>query len=257
VPATQTTFTVYSLQHGTNYIFTVKAKDLAGNSSIASNSIYSIYRDSRDNIWIGTFNAGVNLVSRDINRFIHYKHLALKNSLSHNKVLCIYEDAEKNVWIGTDGGGANLFDPKTGRFITYRYNAKNKNSICGDYVLSICEDSKGNLWFGTWADGITVYNKAKNTYRHFKNNPDDLSSVEQGKGPQTPAPRPAPPPRFKSVRQRETARKPLPDKSTSDVDQLGSSGNSGSSPRLRPALEPDDATCAKVQCTRGILRARP
>jgi fibronectin type 3 domain-containing protein/predicted esterase len=35
----QTNFIVYSLTHGQNYVFTVKAKDLAGNSSIASNQV--------------------------------------------------------------------------------------------------------------------------------------------------------------------------------------------------------------------------
>jgi hypothetical protein len=39
VPANQTDFTVYSLTNGQSYVFVVKAKDHAGNSSVASNQV--------------------------------------------------------------------------------------------------------------------------------------------------------------------------------------------------------------------------
>jgi signal transduction histidine kinase/streptogramin lyase len=44
-------------------------------------------------------------------------------------------------------------------------------------VLGVCEDSKENLWIGTWGDGVTVFNKAENTYKHFKNDPNNTASL--------------------------------------------------------------------------------
>ncbi|HLG41656.1 MAG TPA: two-component regulator propeller domain-containing protein, partial [Chitinophagaceae bacterium] len=138
---------------------------------------YSICRDNKNNIWVGTFNAGLNIVNRDAVKFTHYKHIPFKNSLSYNKVLCIYEDSKDNIWVSTDGGGLDFFDPKTSVFTNYRHQAGNKNSICGDYVLSVREDYKNNLWVGTWADGITVFNREKNSFKHFKNDPADKSGL--------------------------------------------------------------------------------
>jgi len=41
----------------------------------------------------------------------------------------------------------------------------------------MCEDSKGNIWLGTWGKGVTVYNPVEHTFRHFKNDPDDPTSL--------------------------------------------------------------------------------
>ncbi|MEO5563938.1 MAG: two-component regulator propeller domain-containing protein, partial [Chitinophagaceae bacterium] len=147
--------------------------------SLNNNSVYAIYKDTKSNMWLGTFNGGVDMVNADGNKFAHYKHILSRNSLSNNNVLCIYEDSRKNIWIGTDGGGLNLFDPLTGKFVCFKNEKNNKNSICGNYVLSVCEDRKGNIWVGTWGSGVTVFNKEMNIFRHFKNepaNPNSLSS---------------------------------------------------------------------------------
>jgi signal transduction histidine kinase/ligand-binding sensor domain-containing protein len=139
--------------------------------------VYSIYKDSYGNMWVGTFAGGVNILSKDINLFDHYKHTSAPNSLNHNNVLSFCESRNGKIWVGTDGGGLNLFDPSTKKFTYYTHDPKNNNSICGNYVLGVCEDSKGNVWVGTWADGITVFNPGSGEYRHFKNKPGDLSSL--------------------------------------------------------------------------------
>ncbi|MES1249287.1 MAG: two-component regulator propeller domain-containing protein, partial [Chitinophaga rupis] len=146
-------------------------------TSPGSNSPYAIYRDSKKNMWIGSFTGGVDFVNRDASKFVHYKHNSSPGSLSDNHVLCISEDSKENIWIGTDGGGLNLFDPKTGRCAHYRHDAHNANSLGGDNILKVMKDSRGNLWIGTWGEGITVFNKARNSFTHFKNDLTRASSL--------------------------------------------------------------------------------
>ena len=81
--------------------------DELDNGSIGSNSIYSICRDTKGNMWVGSFTGGIDFLNAD-NKFEHYKHNSLPNSLSSNLVLCIYEDSKQNIWVGTDGGGLKL-----------------------------------------------------------------------------------------------------------------------------------------------------
>jgi signal transduction histidine kinase/ligand-binding sensor domain-containing protein len=154
-------------------------QDDADKTSLNDNSIWSIHRDDKGNMWTGTFSGGINFVSRDANKFIHYRHTNSPFSLSNNSVLSICGDSKENVWIGTDGGGMNLFDDKKGTFTHYKHDPLNNNSICGNYILEIFEDSDGNIWIGTWANGITVFNKEKNSFKHFKydpSNPNGISS---------------------------------------------------------------------------------
>ncbi len=152
--------------------------DDVDHESLSNNSIYDICRTTDGNMWIGTFNAGVEQVNLS-SRFLDYKHSSQATSLSDNHILSITEDSRQRIWIGTDGGGVNLFDPATGSFTRFLHDPKNPQTVCGNYVLTVCEDSRHEIWIGTWGDGLSVYNPVTKTFRHFKNdlsNPSSLSA---------------------------------------------------------------------------------
>jgi ligand-binding sensor domain-containing protein/signal transduction histidine kinase len=165
---------IFNVRTGT---FDNHLQDDADHASLNSKSIVSLCKDAKGNMWVGTFSAGINFVSRDADKFIHYRHTTSPFSLSNNNVLAIFEDSRQNLWIATDGGGMNLFDVKKGTFTAYKHDPADKNSICGNYVLEIFEDSYGNLWIGTWGNGITVFNKEKNTFKHFKYDTSNLKGL--------------------------------------------------------------------------------
>lgn len=142
--------------------------DEVDKESLSSNSIHSLYKDSFGNIWLGTWNSGLNFMNYDKRVFRHYRRTSSTGSLSSNHVLCIYEDSKKNFWIGTDGGGLNLFNRKSGTFFYYQHQINNPQSLGGNYVLSVCEDDNENIWIGTFGDGISIYHKEKNLWKHLK-----------------------------------------------------------------------------------------
>ncbi len=74
--------------------FKIIEHDDFDNNSLSSSSINCIYKDPRGNIWIGTYNAGVNFIDPDRSKFTHYKHSLTGNTLSNNNVLSIYEDTK-------------------------------------------------------------------------------------------------------------------------------------------------------------------
>ncbi len=165
---------VFNIQSKTFYNY---EPDPIDKTSLNGNAIWSIYKDRQDNMWLGSFNAGINLINKNANKFVQYKNNSSPNSLSHNNVLCIFEDSKNNIFIGTDSGGLNIFDAAKGTFSHFRVDRYNKGLTWGKVILNVIEDSQGNLWIGTWDDGIVLYNKEKNKYRHYIHDSKDVRSL--------------------------------------------------------------------------------
>jgi signal transduction histidine kinase/ligand-binding sensor domain-containing protein len=125
-------------------------------------SVISIYEDSQNNIWFGTWDHGAFVMALNApEKYINYKHIKSdSNSLQFNRVHCFLEDSEGNMWIGTETGLDVLSKNRT-NFRHFVYSETNQESIASGGVQfnSIQEDLFGNFWVGTWG-GIT----------HFKRN---------------------------------------------------------------------------------------
>ncbi|MBK7425586.1 MAG: hypothetical protein IPI60_00395 [Saprospiraceae bacterium] len=86
-------------------------KILSNNSedpwSLASNSITALFEDSREWLWVGTENNGIQLFERKTNRFYYFEIPIVYNKgnqVSYD-VRQIAEDPDGNIWIVTRGGG--------------------------------------------------------------------------------------------------------------------------------------------------------
>jgi ligand-binding sensor domain-containing protein len=81
--------------------------------SLADNTVTYIFKDSQNNIWIGTRN-GLTLFDP-----LTYQIKNFKNdpnnpaSLTSNYIKCIIQTDDYKLWIGTDGGGVNILDLST------------------------------------------------------------------------------------------------------------------------------------------------
>ncbi|MBC7848259.1 MAG: response regulator [Chitinophagaceae bacterium] len=146
-------------------------------TGLGDNSVHSILRDRKGNMWLGLLNEGVNFVSKDASLFAHYTRVPGTNSLSNNRVLSIFEDSHRKIWVSTDGDGLNEFDPVTKRFSYVRHIPGNKNSPNGNNITVVAEDMEHNLWLGTWGKGISIWNRKTNTYRHLQHDPKDPGSL--------------------------------------------------------------------------------
>jgi len=101
------------------------------------NEIRSLLKDSKGNLWVGTFGQGV--AKYDGNTFTYYNE---NDGMSHGYVHSILEDSKGNLWLGT-GNGVNKFDGQ--EFTTYG----TRDGFCNSYIGSMAEDLAGNIWFGT------------------------------------------------------------------------------------------------------------
>ncbi|MBC7892939.1 MAG: hypothetical protein H7Y12_12050 [Sphingobacteriaceae bacterium] len=129
--------------------------------------VFSLYEDSRQNLWIGT---GRSLKRRDprTGQLMAYEYdPADSTSLRPFMVESIQEDGRGNLWVGT-ANGLNKLDLRTSKASFFRTNPKDPASLPGNSVLDIHRDRRGQLWFCT-NKGLSrlFYEKGRERFENF------------------------------------------------------------------------------------------
>ena len=120
-------------------------------SNILHNSIWSVFVDHNQRIWIGYFNSGVAVSDELYDKFSDIKSLPdEENSLEIGSVMAMMKDDDNRLWIATDGGGIDLYNQNLSK-ITNIPNSKNPiyKGLSTDYIKCMIKDSNGNIWLGT------------------------------------------------------------------------------------------------------------
>ena len=141
--------------------------------SLPNNSIYRLYKDQMDNIWIGSIHGGLFAIKKVFIKT--YKDVPLNNpnGVSERTVVSIFEDKDTLLWIGTDGGGINSFDQKTNTFHHYP-------TTYGEKVTSITDFSENELLLSCFNKG--VFNKRTAQMQPFPIINDSISKREFSSG---------------------------------------------------------------------------
>lgn len=133
-----------------------------------------IFEDSKNQLWLGGQNIGVQQYVRDEDRFIAYLNdpddpLSLPSSV----VEFLMEDRENNLWIGTNWFGKGLsrmikIDPG----FRYVLPVEKPESKLQNLVRSIFTDSRGYTWAGTKSGQISIYDPDLNRVHIIEKDPE-------------------------------------------------------------------------------------
>jgi ligand-binding sensor domain-containing protein/serine phosphatase RsbU (regulator of sigma subunit) len=146
-------------------------------TSLSSNKVYSIFRDSKNYLWIGTFN-GLNKLDEETGKFLHFKNNPNDpNSISDNFVWPIFEDSRGVLWVGTVRGGLCKFDLQNNSFINYKNDPANPTSLNDNYIFSIYEDRSGVIWIGTNTGGINYFHPSSQAFEHYVSDAENKNSL--------------------------------------------------------------------------------
>lgn len=143
----------YQLTHYRN------AKD--NPASISGNNVYYTFFDSKDRIWVGTLDGGLNLVKEQAegqlvfynkhNGFTHYPSYGL-----YTEVRNITEDRQGTLWVGTIDGlmsiNGNFSKPQDIQFKTYQ-NTQTA-SFANNDIYTLHRDQTGQIWIGAFGGGL-------------------------------------------------------------------------------------------------------
>jgi signal transduction histidine kinase/ligand-binding sensor domain-containing protein len=166
---------LHELESG-NIRFIHYKNDIDDETSISYNSIYSLFRDDQETIWIGTYGGGLSYYNELLFKFDHYTYKNSRSgSISNNIVNVIYKGSDY-FWIGTEGG-LNILNFRSNTIDDFTHYGNTRLGIGKNAVWAILEDSRQNLWIGTWAGGLFVYNKISGKVTRFRNDPDDPQSI--------------------------------------------------------------------------------
>ncbi len=157
-------------------IFTHINHDPENNNSISSNNNIALYKDSKGNLWIGTYNKGLCVLNTRTNKVKKFTyHPSNSSGISSSQIFCITEGKSGKIWIGTSNAGLDCYDPKTKNFTNYSSDAEDTTTISNNIIWSLFNDKDGILWIGT-NNKINRFNP-KTNLSHRINNPDISGAV--------------------------------------------------------------------------------
>ncbi len=140
-------------------------EQLDNTKGLSNSSVNSIFQDSENLIWIGTWD-GLNRY--DGNNFkIFRPELDNQNSLSNQVILKIEEDCSGKIWIVTMHG-INRYDKKTDSFKRYYFTRKNKPPL-SESEFNMALDTSKTVFCAVKDWGIGYFNGERFQLLKIKN----------------------------------------------------------------------------------------
>jgi signal transduction histidine kinase/ligand-binding sensor domain-containing protein/CheY-like chemotaxis protein len=148
--------------------FNANTKKVINNKITADGKvILSLLNDSNNNLWVGTYDNGLDIFDKSHKIIAHYTAGNLPTNISGSAVFALMEDYDHEMWVGIDDGGINVI--KNGNIVNrFKYNIDDTlHSLSNNDIRALYQDRANNIWVGTF-DGLNLYNPANNTFKHFK-----------------------------------------------------------------------------------------
>jgi signal transduction histidine kinase/ligand-binding sensor domain-containing protein/DNA-binding response OmpR family regulator len=135
---------VFDIQQKEFKNFSFKEKD---STTISSNNLFSILKDSKGYFWIGTSGAGINRMNPETQKIERFQNF---ENIKYKTITSIIEDDENNIWFGSKNG-----------ILKYTYSNNTFTSfsdLSGDFhINSTFKDKEGSLYFGG-INGVLKFN---------------------------------------------------------------------------------------------------
>ena len=128
-------------------------------NSVSSNQIYSIKEDKNGQIWIGTFDHGLNAVIKNKGNISFSRISSQKDGYpkGFDKIRVIETDRNDNLWIGTTKGLV-IMNRTGGRMLFNKYQKSpgDAGSLGNNDIQFIHCDSYGRMWLATSGGGLDM-----------------------------------------------------------------------------------------------------
>ena len=148
-------------------------------SSLGSDEVNTISIDAQGRIWVGTTDAGLDVLDPQTGRFEHLRHEATEpGSLTSNHVTTLTRDHAGNLWVGTDQGLDEL-EPGQSTFRHFHHVASDPRTLSSNDVWQVLEDSSGSIWVATFGGGLDRMDRSGQVlqaFRHDARQPGSLAS---------------------------------------------------------------------------------
>ena len=118
-------------------------------NSLAGNYIHSLQHGDDGKLWVGTFDAGLDLLDPVSGTVEHLRRGPdARTQLSSDEIRALYRDHTGDLWIGTMQGLHRR--QADGRLVRFRHDPDVPEGLGDDRVLAVFEDRHRRLWVGTY-----------------------------------------------------------------------------------------------------------
>lgn len=117
-------------------------------SGLDAADIQTIFLDSKQNIWVGSWDRGIYFLKNGTTRFVNY-NTANAAGLKSNRIFSFSEDSKGRIWIGTFIKGLHYFDNNTNTFVHCESKTFTDNALDNAFIRKVFVDSDNVLWVGT------------------------------------------------------------------------------------------------------------
>ncbi len=167
------------------YIFDMSTKKFGKRISFLNksypfslNSVNDILVHPSGEIWIGSLNDGLVVLSPDLRVIYNYREDTKQiPEISCNIIYKLFLDNTGILWTGTASGGMNKYDQTMAKFNVIRKKGGTLNTLASDEIWEMIEDSNGNIWICT-AEGLHETDRSFSKFKHYTGRNSGLSSNE-------------------------------------------------------------------------------
>jgi len=152
-------------------VFRPALNDTTGISSMVT---WSVLAGRDRQLWIGTFDGGLDSFDPVTEKFTRHRHNpGDSSSISAGAIKSMVYDAAGAIWVGMEHTGVNRLDPVTDVFTHF---AHGPHALPGSSVNALCRDSTGAIWVGT-NDGLSVIDPRSGRMSPHRHRPGDTASL--------------------------------------------------------------------------------
>lgn len=130
--------------------------------------VTALLRDRQNQLWIGTFDNGLQRYRAQDGSLTSWRHDAAKrDSLGADGIMSLYQDRRGHIWIGTFGAGISRIKANSDR--VERLPGDPSSPLHKTRPTAIVEDGFGHIWVGTDGDGLfrlTADGRIEQNFRH-------------------------------------------------------------------------------------------
>jgi len=141
-------------------------------TGLSENKLLSVFSDVDNNIWIGTYTSGLNMLSKKA-----FQSFTKDEGLSNESATSITQSRDSSVLVGYRCDG--VYE------VTQDGQLKNKILVGNNCILTLLKDKEGGFWAGTAGRGI-FYNSSNGKQTHYSisktDSTQDILSIYQDSG---------------------------------------------------------------------------
>ena len=139
-------------------VFTSYHHDSKNDNSLFNDSVYTVYADNQQHLFIGTLNE-LDIMNLKTGKFTHYFFDKKRfNAFGFTGIWDIFQDNTGHFWIGT-GTGLIIMDITSGKFKRFLENVP---------IYGILQDSANTIWVAS-RQGLTRFDPVSNSFKLITN----------------------------------------------------------------------------------------